>query len=232
MNPFSQPKNYDEMLFKIMVHTFAVSLSCVALVSHYWPSLWNFLHPSWLTFDIDALGLHRIPPAYIIVAFLISWLARVGKLHDRVSDLFGIRRRFDLHEILVPMAGGSGVPIDLDKQIRILKKRDEVMRRVFYSFASSTNPGIDQHLILTALDRWSWFWICIEATVICLAGFLVLLVVGVDHVAARLGLAVIVCILVSTQINRACASAAHAEIRAILDDPARLAQIAAIFNAL
>ena len=230
MNPFSQPKNYDEMLYKIMAHTFVSSLVCVALVSHYWPWLWNFLHPNWLTFDIEALGLHKIPPAYIVGALLVSWITRVSKLHDRISDLFGIRERFDLHEILIPMANGVGVAVDLDKQVKILKVRDDLMRRVFYSYANSTNPAIDGHLIWTALDRWSWFWICLESTVVGFIAFLTLLTVGTYGVAAWLGLIVIVFILVSTQVNRACASAAHAEIRAILDDPARITRIAAIFR--
>ena len=54
MNPFSQPKNYNEMLTKIMVFTFCVSLVLVAVVAHELPRAWRFLHPTWLTFTIEA----------------------------------------------------------------------------------------------------------------------------------------------------------------------------------
>ena len=215
-----------------MVHTFCVSLVSVALVSHYWSWLWSLLHPNWLTFDIDVLNLHNIPPAYIVLAFLIAWIARVSKLHDRISDCFGIRERFDLHEILIPLANGVGVLVDLDKRKRVLAVRNDLMRRVFYKYASSTNPVIDQHLIWTALDKWSWFWICIELTAVTLLAYVILLAIGAFKIAAWVGLVVIAGILLATQINRSCARVAHAQIRDILDDPTRVQQIATVFNAL
>ena len=89
MNPFSQPKNYDEMLTKVMTYTFCTSLALVALIAHNWPALWNFLHPSWLTFSVEPLGLRNIPTSYVIVAFAIALIARVSKLHNGISSLLG-----------------------------------------------------------------------------------------------------------------------------------------------
>lgn len=165
MNPFSQPKNYSEMLVKILWFTFFISFVFTAFVAYQWPALWKLLHPGWLTFKIGVLGLTNIPAAYAIVAGLVSLVARISKLHDRVSDLFGIRARFDLHEILTPLAGGAGLPVGLEQREKLARSRDKAMGDVFYRYASSTDPAIDRHLIWTALDRWSWFWICIEGRV-------------------------------------------------------------------
>ena len=232
MNPFSQPKNYNEMLTKIMIFTFCISLVFVAVVAHDWPTLWNLLHPSWLTFNVDVLGLKNVPTAYLIVAFLISLAARISKLHDRVSDLFGIRERFDLHEILTPLAGGVGIPIDLNRRNRLIERRDQIMGDIFYRYASSTNPSIDKHLIWTALDKWSWFWICIEGTTVGTVAFVLLLSVGVFRSAAFVGAIIFVATLAATQVNRTCASAAHSQVREILRDPQRRTDIEAALRAL
>jgi len=220
------------MLTKIMVFTFGISLVLVAVVAHNWPALWNLLHPNWLTFNIEVLGLKNIPTAYLIAAFLIALVARISKLHDRVSDLFGIRARFDLHEILTPLAGGAAIPVDLRLRERLIQHRDQVMGDVFYRYASSTNPAIDNHLIWPALDKWSWFWICIEGTSVGTIAFILLLSVGAFPSAAFVGAGIFVGTLVSTQVNRACASAAHNEVREILGDVQRRTHIGAVLRAL
>ncbi len=232
MNPFSQPKNYDEMLTKIMTYTFCTSLALVALVAHNWPFLWNFLHPSWLTFDIEPLGLKNIPPSYVILAFLISFAARVSKLHNRVSNLLGIRERFDINEILAPLAAGAGVLFDLKLREKCVAQRSQIMPAVFYKYASSTKPVIDEHLIWRALDTWSWFWICIETIVVAAVALIMLISIGQYKIGAWIGIAVFVGTLIATQINRACTSAAHAQVREILTDGQRRNEIGASFRAL
>jgi hypothetical protein len=232
MNPFSQPKNYDEMLTKIMTFTFAISLVLVAVVAHDLPGVWKSLHPTWLTFTIEPLGLKDVPTAYVIVAFLISLLARVSKLHDRVSDLFGIRERFDVHEILTPLAGGVGIPVDLTRRERLVELRSQIMAEVFYRYASSTNPAIDQHLIWSALDKWSWFWVCIEGSTVGIATFILLLLTGAFRSSAFIGMVTLVGTLAATQINRACASIAHSEVREILRDAQRSDEVGAALRAL
>jgi hypothetical protein len=232
MNPFSQPKNYDEMLTKIVTFTFFISLAFVVVAARDWPRLWNFLHPTWLTFSIDPLGLRNVPTAYVIVAFLIVFVARVSKLHDKISDLFGIRERFDLHEILTPLAGGVGIAIDLIKREKLIERRDQIMRDVFYKYASSTDPVIDQHLIWTALDKWSWFWVCVEGTTVGVVALVLLLSIGAFRSAAVTGMVTLFGTLIATQINRACASVAHSEVREILKDIQRRNDIADALRAL
>jgi len=232
MNPFSQPKNYNEMLTKIMVFTFFVSLVLVAVVAHDLPRVWRYLHPTWLTFTVEPLGLKNVPTAYVIVAFLISLVARVSKLHDRMSDLFGIRERFDVHEILTPLAGGVGIPVDLLRRERLIELRGQIMGDVFYRYASSRNPVIDKHLIWTALDKWSWFWVCIEGATVGTLAFILLLSAGAFRSAAIVGLVTLFGTLAATQVNRACASIAHSEVREILNDAQRRSDVEVALRAL
>lgn len=220
------------MQTKIMSYTFVVSLVLVALVAHNWPSLWNALHPGWLTFDIEILGLKNIPASYVVVAGLFALVMRITAAHNRISTIFGIRERFDLFEILLPLAAGAGVLINLTKREELRQKRHEIMAKVFYKYVSSTKPEIDQHFIWTALDRWSWFWILIEATALCLIALAVLLSIGSYKAAAWLATFAIIQILVATQVNRACSSIAQTEVRIILEDPQKALDVQAAFHAL
>lgn len=232
MNPFSQPKNYNDMLGKIMTFTFFISLGLVIVVAGAKVSVWNALHPRWMTFNVGLPGLKGVPAGYAVVALLVALATRISKLHDRVSDLFGIRVRFDLHEILAPLAGGVGIPVDFALRDTLTRNRHKAMYAVFYKYAGSTDPVIDRHLIWTALDRWSWFWICIEGGSVGAVAFVLLLSLGAFQSAAFVGAAVLLATLVSTQINRACASAAHSQVREILSDAQRRADVEAALRAL
>jgi hypothetical protein len=217
------------MLTKIMEFTFVITLVLVAVVASNWPALWNWLHPRWLTIRIQVLGIENIPTAYAVAALLIALAALISKLHDKVSDLFGIR---ELNEILIPLAGGTGIPVDLAKRERFIKSRDQIMGRVFYRYASSTKPDIDAHLVWTALDKWSWFWISIEATTIGTIALAVLILLHAFTSAAWVGAFVFLGTLSATQINRACASAAHHEVNEILSDGQRRSDIGAALGAI
>src|SRR5690606_15472439 len=90
-------------------------------------------------------------------------------LHDRISDIFFIRRNFDVKHILLPTARNVGVNIDKEIINKIIKERRPLMNQVFYRYASSRNePVVDKHLIEKALDTWSWFWVFLEASIIAL----------------------------------------------------------------
>ncbi len=95
----------------------------------------------------------------LALALLVALASHIVQLHDRVSDVLGIRRRFDVNKILVPLAMLVGLKLTPD-QIRIVRsKRDSLMREVFYRYASSgaENPLVDKHDIQHALAAWSWF---------------------------------------------------------------------------
>jgi hypothetical protein len=165
----------------------------------------------------------------LAIAFLFTV---VFKLHDRVADLFRIRERFDLQEILIPLAGGVGIPINLERLEKLRKNRKTYMRACFYRFASSTDPKIDQNLIISALDKWSFFWVVVELTVVAFLLVISTLVLKNYFYAAWAGLAVMVGIVITSFAHIACASIAHAEVSEILSRPENVAEVKNGFNAL
>ena len=230
MSLFKAPGNYSEMLNKISLYTFIGSLVCVAMVGY--ASISASMFMARLDIPVDVLGIKGIPLAYLIVALGVAVIFRAVRLHDKISDLFAIRERFDIQEILIPLAGSAGIPAPLAFMNCLRQRRHELMYRVFYKYASSTGPMIDHHLIIMALDKWSWFWIIIELIVVGLisAGFLVAL--ASYKVAAWLSVVLLVATFFAILVNRICASAAHRQVTAIVEEPGRRREIKEAFDAL
>lgn len=116
--------------------------------------------------------LNAINPIGIIIAFLVATITYIFHFHDRVSDLFGIRRRFDRNVIIKRLADETGINLDAGKWASIISNHDRVMSNVYYKYTSSTapNPVVDRHDIAQALDAWTWFWIALEGSVIWAIG--------------------------------------------------------------
>ncbi len=116
----------------------------------------------------------RIPVLFIVPAFLVAGVARVMRLHDKVSDWFRIRERFDLYRILIPLCGAVGIAIDVPLSEKLKSKRHKAMAR-FYRYASFEDPKISKALVLSAIDLWTWYWILLEAMVLlALAGVILI----------------------------------------------------------
>jgi hypothetical protein len=110
-----------------------------------------------------------------VVSLAIACLSYAIQLHDRISDIFGIRYRFDRNYILLPLAVLVGVRLSPHQLNALSSNRDSLLRRVFYPYVSSRaeHPLVDRHDIERALDAWSWYWILIEAIPLALLGALV-----------------------------------------------------------
>ena len=152
-------------------------------------------------------------------AAIVALLSRVLKLHDLLADVFRIREDFDVLEILVPLAGGVDIPVDVERLSNMRKRRDEIMLQVFYKYASSLKPEIDGQLVRTALDKWTWFWILLESTAIAFLAFVVLIFVHASAAASLLGLGIVAAMLLFRQVRPWCRTIAHAEVKAILALP-------------
>ena len=230
MNPFLAPKNYSQMLLKIATCTFLWTLLVTCLIAYVSPAAKRFLGHFSVT--VSVAGIESIPIGYFAVAVIVALLFRVLKVHDRVSDVFGIRKRFDIQEILIPLAGGVGKPVTLDIKEHFDKRRDELMRRIYYKYASSTQPQIDPHIIIMALDRWSWFWILIESIVVSFFGLVALFALKAYPGAAIAATYAFLATLAATFTNRACAPLAHAQVQIVLENPTWQGEIKAALNAL
>lgn len=133
-------------------------------------TLWFLLmHRDWMS----TLG-ERLPPLadmalYVlipaVVGLFISYIVRAVKVHDKIATLFRMRHDFDVHHIIIPLAGEAGVPIGLGRRQSIRQQRKRLISKIFYKYASSTDPRINGHLIETAMDRWSWLWAVVELNI-------------------------------------------------------------------
>lgn len=229
LNPFSAA-DYPEMLWKIALWTFFSSLACTMGLQYVYPSLTLFLGqlPSVTVYDMElSLGT-------LLVPLLFAAFTRSIKLHDRLSDLFRIRIRFDVDNILLPLAVGCGVTMSPSRIGRLEQDRHTVMRKVFYCYASGTvgQSKIDRQYILMALDQWYWYWIVLESSVV-LGTTALILAIGSHFLSALILLAVIEAgHLVRCVLYHRAVACALVEVEEILNSVDRKEEIAKVLNAL
>jgi len=166
MTIIGQPESYSDMLKRIFASTLTVGILSTLGVAVVSPSLRSFLD-SWDS-EVKVSFLPALRALYVLVPLLVAILTRVFLLHDRISDLLGLRRRFDTEYILKPLAEGVGFKAEGDDWKKIESQRELAMTRTFYPYAGFRDPRIDVQLVRTAADRWGWFWCAIEATVVVL----------------------------------------------------------------
>jgi hypothetical protein len=222
LNPFSTPKNYPDMLNKIAVFTFCAALLATWVLRHYLVEPDALL--SQLDFKIKILD-NEITLGYALPAFLFALIARMFKLHDRVSDLFGIRQRFDVNEILVPAFEKTTDTKPTPDLIRDLEKRRKaLMGPVFYEYADSTaaNPVVGRHLIEKSLGTWEYFWIVVEADVLAaITAVTFLLAYQYRPAVITLGIALLTAPFLLWSYGQSKANA-HSQVTKILEDPSRV----------
>ncbi len=229
-NPFQSVQNYGEMLNKIAFFTFFAAILLVTYLRRQLPWVEHLLQ----NFNVEAVIADvKIPLGTIGVAFVIAALSRVLKLHDRLSDLFRIRQRFDIDEILLPMASKVGVNLASKRQ-EVREHRRELMGNVFYRYASSdpARSAIDHHHVVLALDQWSWYWVILE-TLALLTICTVALLLGGRFVAALITLFVAwLGVGLLKPVRSACVRYAQTEVEEIVNDASRAQTIRGVFRAL
>ena len=191
MNFLGQPESYSDMLQRIFVATLSVGLLCTFWISSVSPAFKHFLN-SWNT--ETSIGLiDGLKAWYLLIPLTVALFSRIILLHDKISDLFKIRRRFDINHIIKPIAAQVGFE---EKNIDwYIENRDTLMRNIFYKYASFIDPKIDTQLVRTAADRWGWFWCMIEpTTILFLTSIIFLLLQNKGYFFLSLGLMVMMLI--------------------------------------
>jgi len=231
--PFSTVENYPQMLSKISIFTFVASAFALYLLRIEIRPLDQALAPYSLNLTISGLSF-ELPFGTIVPALVLALIFRMVKLHDRVSDLLRIRKRFDVYKILIPMALATGANLSISRIKKLEEKRHELMNNVFYKYASGTKEKaqIDPHYITMALDQWSWYWIIIEIDVVAGISSIILFATGKPIPTFWL-LAGILCSIALLQfILKSCTVYAFQEIEQILGDEKRKQEIRKTFNAI
>lgn len=167
--PFiSTPKDYDHVLKKLASFAFYETY-IITLLLRSNPSFEAFFSgiESWGPIGrlVSTIPHHEAFNLFgLAIAFAVAVLTHNFQLHDRISDILRIRRRFDRTCILIPLADRVGLLITNDLERKIGKHQDTLMRAVFYKYASSRaeHTLVDKHDIEHALNAWSWFWVWVE----------------------------------------------------------------------
>ncbi|WP_422478547.1 hypothetical protein [Pleomorphochaeta sp. DL1XJH-081] len=168
-NPFSTTKNYGEMLRKIACYSTVVVfilLTILRSILNDTDIINNQIFQKWLNVKITVYSI-QLSVIDVTLAIFVGVITRVIKLHDRLSTLLRIRKRFDIQQILKPIIKECSPENYPEKKQgkAIIENRHKLMRKTFYKYASG-NPEyqhIDPHLIEMALDQWTYFWILEEA---------------------------------------------------------------------
>jgi hypothetical protein len=170
----------------------------------------------------------------LVIALAVALLTRAMRLHDRISDVLGIRKRFDQKHILFPLATLVGQPLTAIQRETVIAKQHELMRDLFYRYASSRSdtPLVDKHEIENALDSWSWFWVCTEAVVFFAVAGVIAHLFHAHTLGVRLLIVGAIFISLAVMQYPRLARYANIEISAIATDSTAARDVRARLNAL
>lgn len=184
--------------------------------------------------NVPKLGEIEAPFGTLAISFVVAVISEAIRLHDKVSDLVGIRHRFDIEHILKPLAQHAGVDLNDAQKSKLDLDRNRLMGDLFYNYASSS-PGkakIDPHNIIQALTTWSWYWMAVEAIVILSFVALILLFFGNGSAVWPLAICIGALLVLMKVFYGDCRRYANTQVQEILADRTRLATIVARLNAL
>ena len=227
--------NYPEMLRKLSSSAFLVTAFSVTYLRAKVPeieALLSVLDASAVVFP--KIGEITMPFGTLASSFLVAVVSESIRLHDKVSNLIGIRLKFDVEQILKPMAQEADVELNDAQQQKLVLDRNRLMGELFYAYASSS-PGkakIDPHNITQALTTWSWYWMAVEAIVILALVALSLIFFGKGSVAWLPAICIGVLLILMKVFYGDCCRYANTQVKEILADQTRLSTIVNRFNAL
>jgi len=181
--------------------------------------------------EVEVLSLH-LKILYVAPAVLIASLARVIRLHNSISSLFGIRARFDLDCILIPLCGSVGIAVDRAFREKLIINRRRAMERTFYAYASFEDPKISKELVLGAIDLWTWYWILLETLVLLVLADTVFFLARSYSASSFVSLSLLAGTLLFLTCYRICGSKADVQIEQITSDAQRANSVRAEFLGL
>lgn len=233
LNPLAPVTDYQSMLNRIFWFTSASGLIVIWMLRMHNPALNSLLNQIDLQVEFSSDKTLPIPGGFLFPALAVGMLTRVFRLHARISDWLGIRETFDIEVIMREFAAELDLDVSSLTYEQLAENRHSIMRSTFYAFVSGSHPAVDEQLIHQALDAWSWFWVGVEATLVfTLAGLGLIacgaIVPGIETVGVATGLAA----FGLPAMRRQCARYAIAQVRAIVDEPARAATVHGVFAGL
>ncbi len=156
-------ENYKQMKKKISVWIFFILLLEIIVMDKRGFKVFYSIIPNF-SLMIDMEFLKNVDVKLIIYPFLSAIFSFIFTIHDKISDVFRIRSGFEFRYIFSPITINILGKLPSSNKNVFMSDRHEIMRKMFYRYASSTDDGIVQrHHIHEALTNWSWVWISLEA---------------------------------------------------------------------
>ena len=219
MKIFGQPDSYSEILQRVFCFSLGVGICYTVFLSRVSPDVKTFIESFNMEADIGPIkGLKAL---CFVIPLLLAIFSRMILLHDKISDILRIRYSFDMRHILFPLAQAVGIVLTKAQKRHIGTVRDTAMYPVFYEFAGFNNPKIDKQLVRSALDRWGWFWVVVESSVLTLVTGSILAALRQWHHVIIFGIVLGLLLLFLVYQWFVCCRSAKAEIDAILVDEDR-----------
>ncbi len=233
MNPLAPVTDYQLMLNRIFWFTSAAALVVVWMLRLHNPALHALLSQVDLQVEFGLDKTLPVPSGFLLPALAVGMTTRIFRLHSLLSDWLGIRETFDISVIMREFASILDLDVSWLTYEMLQENRHAMMRAMFYTFVSGSRPSIDEKLIYQALDAWSWFWVGLEVTLVFIMGGFTLIasgatIIGIETIAGSIVFAA----FALPAMRRQCVRYAIAQVRAIVDDPARAAIVRQVFAEL
>lgn len=232
------PRNYDHVLRKLASFAF-YEVYVITFLLREDPKInaWFLGVESWGQIGnvVRVLPYHdTINLSGFAIALLIAILTNVFQFHDRLSDIFGIREKFDIEKILIPLAFDVGVFVTEETRAKIAKHRDVLMHAVFYRYASSRAQEslVDKHDIEHALNAWSWYWVFVEAVTYFGLGLVIAWLFGLKTLSLVFLITVIAASILGVLQRSRLSRYARPQIETIASHPEAASDVRERFNAL
>lgn len=162
---------------------------------------------------------------YLIPAVLWYLFSYFGAFHDQISNRFKIRHHFDFQYILIPMANEVGIALNAEQRKKVYEDRNELMDKVFYKYADSTEPKISKHNIILALTNWALFWICIESITVLMIFLILFLFLTLNGISLILALLIIILSALGVVFYKRAIRIINTEIRLIFNIESETEQV-------
>lgn len=226
-----QPKNYSEMLKRIFWVTLIVGLICTITLGYKSPEIKKAF--TLLPIEVNIGGFEKLPLIYAVIPLFIAILTRWITLHDRISDIFHIRERFDINHILLKLAEGVAFKVNKNIKKKLNINRHNLMRHTFYKYTENVDKAvINSQLVANALDSWGWFWCFLEPlAILFLSALIAWYFISIQY-ALWYFFFLILFIILAFATYPICKKAAKDEVADILNNANRRKKIREIFNAL
>lgn len=170
-----QIKDYSGMLKIIAIGSSVILFSCLVFLK-YQTNLLDEIIEDFPSISVELVGV-ELSSTYILPSLIWIFISISLKVHDRLSNLFKIRHRFDYNHVLLKFVEKLNIPLNDVKKSNLSKNRKDLMYKIFYKYADSSKPesddNISPHLIHKALNNWTYFWVLLEGQIFIIATIIV-----------------------------------------------------------